>query len=64
MPIFRINLLVEAPEGADAEDVSDFLEDLTWVGGCRDPDNDPMFSSVEILEKKVSRGRRTTRANE
>ena len=55
MKKFRVTLLLEASPEATNEDVSDFLEALTWAGGCRDPDHDPMFDSVTILEKKVTR---------
>lgn len=54
---WRVNLLIEADDEADKDDILNFLDDLEWVGGCRDPDNDPMFSSVNVLEKKVTRGR-------
>lgn len=56
---WRVTLLIEAEDAATKEEIEDFLEDLTWVGGCRDPENDPLFSSVEILEKKVTRGRKS-----
>lgn len=53
---WRVNLLIEADNNADIYDIEQFLYDLEWVGGCRDPDNDPMFSSVKVLDSKVTRG--------
>jgi len=59
--LWRITLLVEANEDATQEDIEEFVHDLEWSGGCRDPDNDPMFDSVEIVEKTVARGRQSAR---
>ena len=53
----RLNLLVEAPEGATLEEVLAFVHDLEWCGGCRDPENDVMFESLTILEGKATKGR-------
>lgn len=55
---WRVNLLIEAEDDATKQDIEEFLYDLEWVGGCRDPDTDPMFSSVKIIESRVSRGRK------
>lgn len=56
MAKWRINLLVEADDKATEADVKSLVSDLTWVGGCRDPENDPMFESVDILEMKITKG--------
>lgn len=56
---WRVTLLIEADDEADQVDIENFLDDLEWVGGCRDPDHDPMFGSVDILEKKITKGRRS-----
>lgn len=55
--LFRVHLLVDADENATIEDVKEYMYNLQWIGGCRDPDNDPMFNSVEVLENKVTKGR-------
>jgi len=55
---WRINLLIEADNKATQKDIEAFIYDLEWVGGCRDPDNDPMFSSVKIIEKIITKGRK------
>lgn len=51
--LWRINLLVAADDDATQQDVESLVHDLEWVGGCRDPENDPMFHSVEIIEGEV-----------
>lgn len=56
--LMRVNMLLEVPDGADMDDVEVFLYDLEWVGGNRDPDNDPMFESVKIISLDIARGRR------
>jgi hypothetical protein len=56
---WRVNLLIEADDEATKQDIEQFLYDLEWVGGCRDPDTDPMFDSVKIIEGSVTRGRQS-----
>jgi hypothetical protein len=45
---YILTLRIRASPDTTRQDVIDFAHDLEWVGGCRDPDNDPFFSSVTI----------------
>jgi hypothetical protein len=40
--------------------IMDYIYDLGWAGGCRHPDDDPMFDSVEVLRVVRSRTRKPT----
>jgi hypothetical protein len=45
--VLTAELLV--PRGATLDEVENFAFDLEWVGGCRDPDEDPLFESVTVV---------------
>lgn len=56
-----ITIRCYVPDAATDADLSSFLLDLEWVGGCRDPDRDPLFESIRIKEVKI---RKTWYVNE
>ncbi len=54
---YQVTMTVHVNEDARIFDVRSLLEDLTWVGGCRDPETDPGFysltpSKINILRLK------------
>jgi hypothetical protein len=46
---FIVQMEIIAPFDASIADVRDYLWDLEWAGGCRNPQDDPMFSSVGVI---------------
>lgn len=52
---YRVSILLEPRDPrATQEDIESLIHDLSWVGGCRHPD-DPAFESLEVLEVEVKR---------
>lgn len=55
---WHAHILIDAPDDATKDDIDSFLYDLEWVGGCRDPDNDPMSDSVKVLHIRLTKARK------
>lgn len=51
---YEVTMRVYACEDAVKADVIDLIRDLSWVGGCRDPE-DPRFHSLDVVGLKVRR---------
>lgn len=49
-------MIVYAPADATIETVKDLIGDLSWVGGCRNP-NDIQFESLTPSNVRVSRAK-------
>lgn len=47
---------VYADPHANIDDVKSLLADLTWIGGCRDPD-EPAFCSLQPRKVRVTRAK-------
>ena len=62
MARFRVSLLLDVSDDATLADVLAYVYDLEWVGGNRDPENDPMFYSATVVEAAVTRGRARIKA--
>ena len=43
---YQVTMIVHAAENATTGSVRSLIEDLSWVGGCRDPETDPAFESM------------------
>lgn len=54
---YEVSMIVYAAADADISSVKDVLNDLTWVGGCRDPENDPGFDGLLPSKVQVKRRR-------
>lgn len=53
-----VKLTVLAPVGATVQDVEDYVYDLEWAGGCRNPEEDLMFDSLHVENVTVRRARK------
>ena len=49
-------MIVYAPANATIASVEGLIGDLSWVGGCRDPDS-PGFKSLTPSKVRVSRAK-------
>lgn len=54
---YTVSMFVYAPADATIETVRSLLMDLQWVGGCRDPENDPAFDSLKVGHVQISRAK-------
>lgn len=52
---YEITMIVHASHDATINDVRSVLEDLSWVGGCRDHLEDPGFDGLEPSQVKIKR---------
>lgn len=43
---YQVTMTVHAAEDATKDTVKSLVQDLSWVGGCRDPETDPGFKSM------------------
>jgi hypothetical protein len=62
--VYRVTVDIVMCDGrAGLDDVEALIHDLTWVGGCRNPDDDPAFSSLEILGGTIVATRKKRKYN-
>lgn len=54
-------MTVHAASDATAETVKSLIHDLSWVGGCRDPESDPGFESLAPSNITIKRCREKDR---
>ena len=52
---YEVRMIVHAAPNATVESVRSLMHDLSWVGGCRDPDEDPAFDSMEPSKIEIKR---------
>ena len=57
---YTVTMTVYAAPDATIADVKSLLQDLTWVGGCLDPD-DPRFDGLEPKNVTVKRAQKLDR---
>ena len=43
---YQITMTVHAAADATVDTIKSLVRDLEWVGGCRDPHNDPAFDGM------------------
>lgn len=52
---YEVTMIVHAAPDATAVDAVSLIHDLTWVGGCRDPENDPAFDGLKPSKIRIKR---------
>lgn len=53
---YTVTMTVRARSDANISTVHSLINDLEWVGGCRDRE-DPAFSSLEVVQVQVKRNK-------
>jgi hypothetical protein len=57
---YTVTMTVYASQYATIDDVQSVIDDMSWVGGCRTPD-DPGFDGLVAKNVKVKRARQLDR---
>lgn len=52
---FTVSFTAHCEEQVTKAELLAFVRDLEWSGGCRDPQNDPLFSSITMTKIVVKR---------
>jgi hypothetical protein len=52
---YEVTMIVHAAPDATTDTVLELIGDLTWVGGHRDPINDPAFEGLKPSKIRIKR---------
>lgn len=53
---YTVTMTVRARSDANMETVRSLVDDLEWVGGCRERD-DPAFASLKVVSMQIKRNK-------
>lgn len=49
----RFTVTAYVPKEATDAELADFVYDLNWVGGCREPGENLLFNSIEVKAVRI-----------